>query len=134
MYTIADTGGAYFSWVYGLTAVIFVSVSIILIEMLVLRGLKWGSLRASFVDSVVINLISAIVGVFFAVLAFSLTSLNLGFAPLLLILGAFTVLIEGAILTLMKRHPLRQTWIAAVVINVVSYAFLYVVLVGVFRL
>jgi hypothetical protein len=134
MYVIADTGGAYFSWAYGLTAVIFVSVSIILIEMLVLRGLKWGSLRASFVDSFVVNLISAMVGVFFAVLAFSLTSLTLGFAPLLLILGAFTVLIEGAVLTLMKRHPLRQTWIAAVVINVVSYAFLYVLLVGVFRL
>jgi hypothetical protein len=47
-----------------------------------------------------------------------------------LILGAFTVLIEGALLTIKKpRHPLRQAWIAAVAINVVSYAFLSVVLV-----
>jgi uncharacterized membrane protein len=42
------------------------------------------------------------------------------------------VLIEGALLTLKKpRHPLRQAWIAAVAINVVSYAFLSFVLVGV---
>jgi hypothetical protein len=38
------------------------------------------------------------------------------------------VLIEGVILTLVKRHPLRQTWIAAVAINVVSFAFIYVLL------
>ena len=33
------------------------------------------------------------------------------------------MLIEGAVLTVLKRHPLRQTWIAAVAVNTVSYTF-----------
>jgi uncharacterized membrane protein YjjP (DUF1212 family) len=107
-----------------LTIVLF--VIIILMETLVLRGLKWGSQWASFTDSVIVNIVSALAGVF--LLAFSGTALKLGLEPLLLILGTLTVLIEGVILTLMKRHPLRQTWIAAVAINVVSFAFIYVLL------
>ncbi|MGZ5521025.1 MAG: hypothetical protein ACXWET_04570 [Halobacteriota archaeon] len=107
-----------------LTIVLF--LIIILMETLVLRGLKWGSQWASFTDSVIVNIVSALAGVF--LFAFSGTALNLGLAPLLLILGTLTVLIEGVILTLMKRHPLRQTWIAAVAINVVSFAFIYVLL------
>jgi uncharacterized membrane protein YjjP (DUF1212 family) len=107
-----------------LTIVLF--LIIILMETLVLRGLKWGSQWASFTDSVIVNTVSALAGVF--LFAFSGTALNLGLAPLLLILGTLTVLIEGVILTLMKRHPLRQTWIAAVAINVVSFAFIYVLL------
>jgi hypothetical protein len=107
-----------------LTIVLF--LIIILMETLVLRGLKWGSPWASFTDSVIVNIVSALAGVF--LFAFSGTALNLGLAPLLLILGTLTVLIEGGILTLMKRHPLRQTWIAAVAINVVSFAFIYVLL------
>jgi len=107
-----------------LTIVLF--LIIILMETLVLRGLKWGSQWASFTDSVIVNIVSALAGVF--LFAFSGTALNLGLAPLLLILGTLTVLIEGVILTLMKRHPLHQTWIAAVAINVVSFAFIYVLL------
>jgi hypothetical protein len=131
MCTIADVAAPW--WIsLGLFIAIGLLLIIAFIEALVLRGLKWGSLRVSFIDSLVINLLSAMVGVL--LFAFSGTALNQGWAPLLLILGTLTVLIEGVILTLMKRHPLRQTWIAAVAINVVSYAFLYVLLVGVVRL
>jgi hypothetical protein len=107
-----------------LTIVLF--LIIILMETLVLRSLKWGSQWASFTDSVIVNIVSALAGAF--LFAFSGTALKLELKPLLLILGTLTVLIEGVILTLMKRHPLRQTWIAAVAINVVSFAFIYVLL------
>jgi hypothetical protein len=53
-------------------------------------------------------------------------ALSLGVTPLFLIFWAVTVLIEGGMLTALKRHPLRQTWTAAVAINVASYAFLFV--------
>jgi hypothetical protein len=84
-------------------------------ETLVLRGLKWGSQWASFSDSVIVNIVSAPASVF--LFAYSGTALNLGLAPPLLIFGTLNVLIEGVILTLVKRHPPRQTWIAAVAIK-----------------
>jgi hypothetical protein len=119
MYTVADSADPFLVLYLGLFLTIVLLLIIAFIEALVLRGLKWGSLRTSFVDSVVINAISAMVGVL--LLVFSGTSLNLEWAPLPLILGALTMLIEGVVLAFMKRHPLRQTWIAAVLINVVSY-------------
>jgi hypothetical protein len=119
MYTVADSADPFLVLYLGLFLTIVLLLIIAFIEALVLRGLKWGSLRTSFVDSVVINAISAMVGVL--LLVFSGTSLNLEWAPLPLILGALTMLIEGVVLAFMKRHPLRQKWIAAVLINVVSY-------------
>ena len=124
MYTLADSAAGWFGpalvGVIGFAGLVFV---IVLIEALALRGLKWGSFRLSFVDSLMINVTSAAIGVvLFALFA---PALNLGVAPLLLLLGALTVLIEGGMLTRLKRHPLRQTWIAAVVINAASYAFLF---------
>jgi hypothetical protein len=105
---------------------------IVLLEALVLRGLKWGSLTLSFVDSAVINLTSATAGVL--LFAFRARFVNQGAAFLLLVFGALTVLIEGGTLTLLQRHPVLQTWTAAIAINVVSYAFLFVVVVGVLRM
>ena len=99
---------------------------IVLIEALVLRGLKWGSFRLSLIDSFVINLTSATIGGLLFVLFAVAGSLNLGMVSLFLIFGGLTVLIEGAMLTVLKHHPLRQTWIAAVAVNVVSYAFVFV--------
>jgi hypothetical protein len=134
MYTLADVGAGWFFLTLALGAVAAAGLflSIALVEALVLRGLKWGSFRLSFVDSVVINLTSATIGV--VLFAFSAQALNLGAAPLLLLFGALTVLIEGGMLTLLKRHPLRTTWTAAIAINAVSYALLFVLVAGVMRL
>jgi hypothetical protein len=133
MYTLADAAGWYFlAPLFGAVAAVGFLFIIVLIEALVLRGLKWGSLKLSFVDSAVINLTSATAGVL--LFAFSARLVNQGTAFLLLVFGALTVLIEGGMLTLLQRHPLRQTWTAAIAINAVSYAFLFVVLVGVLRM
>ncbi len=126
MYTLADVVGPWFALSLGAVIAVGLLFIIVLIEALVLRGLKWGSFRLSLIDSFVINLTSATVGGLLFVLFAVVGALNLGVAPLFLIFGALTVLIEGAMLTVLKRHPLRQTWTAAVAVNVVSYALLLV--------
>jgi len=133
MYILGDVAGPWIFPALGLAAVAAVGFFfiIVLIEALVLRGLKWGSFRLSFIDSLVVNLTSTAFGVL--LFAFSAWMLNQGAASLLLLSGVLSVLIEGGVLTLLKRHPLRQTWTAAVAINAASYAFLFV-LVGVLRL
>ncbi len=90
MYTLADVGAGWFflTLALGTVAAAGLFLSIALVEALVLRGLKWGSFRLSFVDSVVINLTSATIGV--VLFAFSAQALNLGAAPLLLLFGALT--------------------------------------------
>lgn len=128
MLTIADVGTGWFLLSLGLGLIFFaVLLSIIIfIEALVLRGLKWGSFTRSFIDSLVINLISATIGIMF--LFIGIPSLYYDVGIVLLVFLALTVLIEGGVLTLLKRHPWRITWLAAIVINGVSYAFLYVLL------
>jgi hypothetical protein len=134
MYTIADVISPWFVLSLGAVAAAGLFFIIVLIEALVLYGLKWGSFRLSLVDSFMINLTSATIGVVLFVFAISIWSFNLGAAPFFLLFGAVTVLIEGGMLTLLKRHPLRKTWTAAIVINVVSYALLFVLVAGVMRL
>jgi hypothetical protein len=126
MLTTADTGAGwlFFYLGVGLIAAAVLLFIIIFIEALVLRGLKWGSFRLSFIDSLVINLTSATFGVIF--LFISIPLLNRGVGIALLVFLPLTVLIEGGMLTLLKRHPWRKTWVATIAINVVSYALLYV--------
>jgi hypothetical protein len=130
MHTVADLINPWFVLSLGAIATAGLFFIIVLIEALVLRGLKWGSFRLSFVDSFVINLTSATIGGLLFVLFAAAGALNLGVVPLFLLFGALTVLIEGAMLTVLKRHPLRQTWTAAVAINVASYASLFVLVVA----
>jgi uncharacterized membrane protein YvlD (DUF360 family) len=130
MVTIADVADPFLILSVGIGVAAFVLLIITSVEALVLRwGFNWGSFRRSLSDSLVINLTSAAVGV--VLLIISLPLLNWGVGLALLVLLALTVLIEGAVLTLLKRHPWRKTWVAAIVINVVSYALIYaVILVG----
>lgn len=132
MYTLGDVIDPFFFLAFGAVVAAGFFFIIVLIEALVLRGLKWEPFRLSFLDSLVINLTSTAFGVL--LFAFSAWTLNQGAAALLLLSGVLSVLIEGGVLTLLKRHPLRQTWTAAVAINAASYAFLFVLVVGVLRL
>ncbi len=126
MFTLADVVSLWFVLSVGVFVAVGLLLIIVLIEALVLRGLKWGSFRLSLIDSFVINLTSATIGGLLFVLFAVAGSLNLGMVSLFLIFGGLTVLIEGAMLTVLKHHPLRQTWIAAVAVNVASYAFVFV--------
>lgn len=88
-----------------------------LAEAVVLRLLKWNTFWRSLLDSLLMNLASTLLGV--CILTFGLFTDSVWFG--LLVSGALSVLIEGGVLTLLKRHPMRQTWLAALLVNLVSY-------------
>ncbi|MBA3531249.1 MAG: hypothetical protein H0T73_04925 [Ardenticatenales bacterium] len=98
----------------GVTALCFSSLLVVLIEAAVLWKMGWGTFRRSFLDSLGMNVLSVLLG---AVILIPL-------APLFLLIIAFalSVLIEGGVLTMLKRHPVRETWTGALAANAASYA------------
>lgn len=134
MYTIADVISPWFVLSLGAVAAAGLFFIIVLIEALVLCGLKWGSFRLSLVDSFTINLTSATIGVVLFVFAIS----NMEFQP-----GSGTLFppFRGGDRTHRRRdtHPFEAASLAynvdrGDVIDVVSYALLFVLVAGVMRL
>lgn len=128
------SGGA----LYG--SILFVLV--VVLESLVLWRLKWGTLRRSFVDTLIANAVSTILGLVVYSAIFSVgyacrsvpysdgvhvvTSCGWDISPIIvfILLWAASVAIEGGVLLLLRRHPPRQTWKASIIGNVVSYLLL----------
>lgn len=88
---------------------------ILLVESLILWLLKWGSFKRSLLASFVINLSTSILGI--GIVAFTI---QWGVWGLLIDFG-LSVLIEGAILMLLKRNAARENWVAALAANGASY-------------
>jgi hypothetical protein len=142
MFVIADVAVGPIILFGGLTLGLVVFLPIVLVESLVLWRLSWGSFRRSLGDSAIVNLASTLVGlVLFALFvqtAFQCVRVPAGdgqhtvnscgwvVPPLLglVALWALSVAIEGGVLLLLKRHAPRQTWIAALAVNAVSYLLL----------
>jgi hypothetical protein len=142
MFVIADVAVGPIILFGGLTLGLVAFVPIVLIEALVLWRLKWGSFGRSLGDSAIVNLASTLVGlvlfVLFVQTAFQCQRVPAGdgqhtinscgwlVSPLvgLVVLWALSVAIEGGVLLLLKRHAPRQTWIAALAGNAVSYLLL----------
>jgi hypothetical protein len=99
-----------------------------LIEAVVYLALKWGDFKRSYKDAFLVNLITTIVGFILIAVQPSLSRGNALNTPSGFLMVAFvlSVLIEGAVLLRLKRHPARQTWLVAIASNVVSYALLLV--------
>jgi hypothetical protein len=97
----------------GVTALCFVSILVVLLEASVLWKRGWGTFRRAFLDSLAMNVVSVLIG---AVILIPL-------APLFLLIIAFalSVLIEGGVLTMLKRHPVREVWQATLAANAASY-------------
>ena len=121
-------------------------LAIALIEAVVLRLLRWASFWRSLRDSLIVNVASALAGLAMYVLGTSRTisdgydparggrlyqTIPPTISPLLawLLAWALSVASEGGLLFLLARRPVRQTWTAALVMNIVTYA-----LIGVFLL
>ena len=126
----------------GLTLGLIVFIPILIIETLALWGLKWGSFGRSLLDALIVNVASTIFGLVFFALFFT-ASFQCRFIPYdsgqdagqtcdwaispvlwLIALAVLSVLIEGGVLLLLKRHPPRKTWVAVSVANVASYVLL----------
>lgn len=99
-----------------------------LIEAVVYMAFKWGNFKRSYKDAFLVNLITTIVGFILIAVQPSLSRGNALNTPSGFLMVAFglSVLIEGAVLLRLKRHPARQTWLVAIASNVVSYALLLI--------
>jgi hypothetical protein len=96
--------------------------AIIPLEAIVLRLLKWGSFGYSLLDSFLINLASIIVGFGLAIAGIPFAISPPGSLVLSLLFAlALSIIIEGAILWMLRKKSLQETLLAAVMINVVSY-------------
>ncbi len=97
----------------GLAVVLFVVV--VLVEAAVLRLVRWGSFRRSLLASLLMNIASVIVGLFFISLSF--------IHPVVWLLLAFglSILIEGGVLVLMDRARAGRGVLAALIANLVTY-------------
>ena len=95
-----------------------------LIEAVVYMAFKWGNFKRSYKDAFLVNLITTLVGFGLLVVQPNLQRGNVLSQPQGFLVVAFglSVLIEGAVLLRLKRHPARRTWLVAIASNVVSYA------------
>jgi hypothetical protein len=106
----------------GLAAFGLLVLLIALVEAVVLWLLKWGGLWQALRDAFLMNVVSALVGFVLNLFAGDWDAIS----PLvpLLVAWLLSVLVEGAVLMLLRRHPPRLTWLAAVAANVASYAII----------
>lgn len=109
---IADVAAGGFLLIGGLFALV-AFLALVTLEALVLLAFKW-SMKDAFIDSLLMNVVSGLVGIFYTALIDEYT------LPTLLLAFALTVAIEGGTLRLRRRAP-EQVWKAALVINVLSY-------------
>ena len=128
----------------GLAFGLILFVPILIIEALALWGLKWGSFGRTLVDALLANVASAIFGLVFFTVFFSVSfqcrrvptadgqhsvqSCDWTISPAVwfIAMAALSILIEGGVLLLLRRHPARRTWRSAVLENVASYVLLAV--------
>ncbi len=122
----ADTGGPMvFVALFGIVGLVFMP-TIYIVEAIVLLVLRWGSIWHCLLDSAIANIASSLVGFAGACALFAgmEPESNVGWVITLVVAAGLSIAIEGAVLSLLKRHPARLTWRAAVVTNAVSYVLL----------
>ena len=103
--------------------------AIFIVEAIVMALMKWGTFWRSLLDAIIMNLASTLLGLIGVCgLLYNTPNLNLVSGILfVLVTWAVSVVVEGAVLTLLKRHARRQTWLTALAANTASYALLLVV-------
>lgn len=120
-----------------LLVIVFGGVGLLLLPLLfiiegaALLALKWGSAKRCLLDAIYMNLASTLLGSFAVCgLLFNTPQLDTrGTLLFILITWAISVLVEGTILALLKRHPPRKTWLTALAANTISYALLVLLVV-----
>jgi hypothetical protein len=123
--SVSDIGLAYYA-VFSILLDLTAFALVVLLEAAVLRKMKWDSFWRSFRDSLVINLFSAIVGL---ILRFSFPPWDI-FSDMpssflrVVLLWALSVLIEGALLSIIRHRPMKESFHAAFFANISSYVLL----------
>ena len=117
---ILDAGGAVLILVF---AVIFLFITVV-VEGLIMWVMKYNNAGKSFLDALIINLVSMAAGYLLTLVSgrpFDLDNLSD-----FLILYIITFVIEFIVLYFLNRKlPVQKTLLTAIVINIVSYLILY---------
>lgn len=116
-FTLADVAVGPVLAVGGLLVGLVTLLLIVLVEAAVMALTGWGGFGRSFVDSLIANAVSGVLGiVLLAVL--SLT-------PLFWLAFPLSFAIEGLTLQLLRRHGAGTTWRIALYANMASYALFF---------
>jgi hypothetical protein len=118
-FDVAGPGVLVAAAIFGLGALIVITLVISLIESIVLFLFKWDRYGRSLWASILMNVTSSIVGGILVVIGLYQTSISWFVLAFLL-----SVMIEAGVLVLMKRGAARQNWTVALVANLVSYLFI----------
>jgi hypothetical protein len=99
------------------------SVLIVLVEALVLRFMGWGPFGRALLSSLLMNLASFVVGVFYAALALQVNGW-------VWVIGAFilSILVEAGVLALTRKAPFKRAAGPVLVSNIVTYVPIAVLL------
>lgn len=116
---LADVALGWMMWGAAVAATALFVV-VMLVETLVLRLLDWGTLRRSFLDAVLINIVSVVPGL---IAGFFAQIVNVTVATVALTF-IVTVVVEGLVLLWVRRHPSWVTWRAALLVNAASYSMI----------
>ncbi len=99
------------------TVAIFLAF-ILVTESLILWGFDWGSYPISLLHAFLMNLASVIV-VFFVLLFLP----DIGFSYIFIAV-VLSIVIEGLVLSLLRRQEIRKAWLVALIANLVSTAII----------
>jgi hypothetical protein len=102
---------------------------IILLEALILRRLKWASLKHCFLDSFIMNLASTAFGFAMAwILRIDLTrARETGMLfPIIFLSYALSVFTEAGAISLLRKRPVREILRSFAVVNLASYILIIV--------
>jgi hypothetical protein len=116
--------------VFGLVAVVGL-MAVVVLEGLVLRGLRWGGLGRSLLDSLIMNIFSAAVGILLPLLIEDAGGGLPDIAGALLCLPiawALSVVVETTALSLIRRMGFRAVARPVVLANLASYVLIGVVI------
>jgi len=118
-----DVGMGYAVIVFGILGLVGLAAAILL-EALVLRRLQWGGLGRSLLDSFLMNVASAAIGI---ILTLMLRDATLPYSSVgsvivcLPVLWAFSVLVEAGALALIRKKGFRAVVRPVLLANLASY-------------
>lgn len=127
-----DAGGPVLFAAFGAAAFTAAILVAIPLEALLLRLLKWASIGRCFLDSLIMNAVSTLLGVVLVVVAGGVGIAVFAEgdpADLWLVLAvafALTVISEALVLMISRRGSGWRAWVAGLVVNVASYAVIAV--------
>lgn len=113
---VKDAGIPAIAMIWGATAILLFP-TVILVEAVILKLMRWGTFRISLHTSVIMNILSTLVGIiYFCKIAGGMPGIIE-----ILISGIVSVAIEAGVLWLIDKNPIGRVMVTALSANLVSY-------------